>query len=340
MTKMPFVRSPECESNDLSTDLLKREYPNKEELFMKAIRIDHFGGPDVMEVREVHKPKPAADEVLVKAMAVGVNPVDYKIREGEYPEVQRDKLPITMGREVAGIVEEAGAQVAGFRPGDAVFAMVGADGGYAQYVRVPAYHLARVPVGMEWKQAAGVPLAAHTAWQALVKHGHIEQGQRILIHGGTGGVGHFAVQFAKVKGAQVYATASSDSLAFLEELGVDRAIDYKKEKFEEICHDFDLVVDLIGGETQARSWQVLGEGGRLVSTLEMPDAHHPQAEGKTGTRFTARPDGVELAQIAGLIEAGEVRVVIDHAFALNDASQALGYIANQHVHGKVVLQVA
>lgn len=134
---------------------------------MKAIRIDHFGGPDVMEVREVQKPKPAADEVLVKAMAVGVNPVDYKIREGEYPEVQQDKLPITMGREVAGIVEEVGAQVAGFRPGDAVFAMIGADGGYAEYVRVPAHHLARVPVGMDWKQAAGVPLACAPS-QALV----------------------------------------------------------------------------------------------------------------------------------------------------------------------------
>jgi NADPH:quinone reductase-like Zn-dependent oxidoreductase len=148
------------------------------------------------------------------------------------------------------------------------------------------------------------------------------------------------VQFARIKGAQVYATASTESLPFLEELGVDRAIDYKKEKFEDICSDFDLVIDLIGGDTQARSWQVLGEGGRLVSTLTMPDAHHPQATGKTGTRFTARPDGRELAEIAGLIEAGQVIVQIQKVYDLTEAAEALDFIANEHVHGKVVLRVA
>ncbi|WP_250635725.1 NADP-dependent oxidoreductase [Pseudomonas versuta] len=163
--------------------------------------------------------------------------------------------------------------------------------GFAEYSRVPAEHLALIPEGLDWPSAAGVPLAGHTAWQALVEHGQVEQGQKVLIHGGTGGVGHFAVQFAKVKGAEVYATASTDSLPFLRELGVDRAIDYKTERFEDICKDFDLVIDLIGGNTQARSGQVLGEGGRLVSTLTMPDAHHPQAAGKTGTRFTAEPRG-------------------------------------------------
>jgi NADPH:quinone reductase-like Zn-dependent oxidoreductase len=306
---------------------------------MKAIRIDHFGGPEVMEADDVTVPNPKANEVLVKNMAVGVNPVDFKIREGQYPEVKRDKLPLTMGREVAGLVEKVGTAVEGFQPGDRVFAMIGADGGYAQYSRVPAAHLALIPSAMDWRHAAGVPLAAHTAWQALVEHGRIEQGQKVLIHGGSGGVGHFAVQFARVKGAEVYATASTDSLEFLQELGADRAIDYTKEKFEDICHDFDLVIDLIGGETQSRSWQVLGKGGRLVSTLEMPDAHHPQAADKTGTRFTARPDGVELAEIAGLIEAGQVRVCIQEAFELEEAATALDVIANQHVHGKVVLRI-
>jgi NADPH:quinone reductase-like Zn-dependent oxidoreductase len=307
---------------------------------MKAIRIDTFGGPEVMNVRDVDIPNPAPNEVLVRNLAVGVNPVDFKIRQGQYPEVKQDKLPLTMGREVAGLVEAVGLEVDEFRPGDRVFAMIGADGGYAQYARVPAAHLAIVPSSLDWRHAAGVPLAAHTAWQALVEHGQLEQGQKVLIHGGTGGVGHFAVQFARIKGAQVYATASTESLPFLEELGVDRAIDYKKEKFEDICRDFDLVIDLIGGDTQARSWQVLGEGGRLVSTLTTPDAHHPQAKGKTGTRFTARPDGRELAEIAGLIEAGQVIVQIQKVYDLTEAAEALDFIANEHVHGKVVLRVA
>lgn len=306
---------------------------------MKAIRIDHFGGPEVTQFSEVSIPNPEPGEVLVKNLAVGVNPVDFKIREGQYPEVGEDKLPMTIGRELAGIVESVGEGVSKFGLGDRVFGMIGDDGAYAQFARAPADHLALIPPAMDWRHAAGIPLAAHTAWQALVDHGRLEAGQKVLIHGGSGGVGHFAVQFAKVKGATVYATSSADSLSFLETLGVDRAIDYKAVRFEDICHDFDLVIDLIGGETQARSWQVLGDGGRLVSTLEMPDAHHPDATGKTGTRFTARPDGQQLAQIAGLIDAGQVRVFIQEAFELTDAVKALDTVANHHVHGKVVLRI-
>jgi len=306
---------------------------------MKAIRIEQFGGPEVMQVRDIDTPELQAGEVLVKNFFLGINPVDYKIREGEYPEVKQEKLPLTLGREVAGLIEKVGPGVSTFKEGDRVFGMIGADGGYAEYSRVPAKHLALIPAELDWPAAAGVPLAGHTAWQALVEHGHIEQGQKVLIHGGTGGVGHFAVQFAKVKGAEVYATASTDSLPFLQELGVDRAIDYKTERFEDICKDFDLVIDLIGGETQARSWQVLGEGGRLISTLTMPDAHHPQAAGKTGARFIADPRGEELTEIAGLIAAGNVQVYIARTFELEEAAQALDFLANGHVQGKVVLRV-
>jgi len=307
---------------------------------MKAIRIEQFGGPEVMHVHDVEVPEPKAGEVLVRNVFVGINPVDYKIREGQYPEVKQDKLPLTLGREVAGLIEKIGQGVSGFKPGDRVFAMIGADGGYAEYSRVPAEHLALIPEGLDWPSAAGVPLAGHTAWQALVEHGQVEQGQKVLIHGGTGGVGQFAVQFAKVKGAEGYAPASTDSLPFLRELGVDRAIDYKTERFEDISKDFDLVIDLIGGDTQARSWQVLGEGGRLVSTLTMPDAHHPQAAGKTGTRFTADPRGEELTEIAGLIAAGNVQVYVAKTFELEEAKQALDFLADGHVHGKVVLHVS
>ncbi|MCF5706420.1 zinc-binding dehydrogenase [Pseudomonas syringae] len=306
---------------------------------MKAIRIAAFGGPEVMSLQDVDRPQAQQGEVLVKIMMAGINPVDYKIREGQYPEVKQDRLPLTLGREVAGVVVQLGEGVLQLNEGDRVFGMIGADGGYAEYARVPAEHLARIPESLDWQTAAGLPLAGHTAWQALVEHGHLEQGHKVLIHGGSGGVGHLAVQFAKVKGAEVYATASAESLPFLKSLGVDRAIDYKAERFEDICKNFDLVIDLIGGETQSRSWQVLGEGGRLVSTLEMPDAHHPQAEGKTGTRFIADPRGHELTEMAGYVDAGEVSVVIAETFPLEQAKAALDYLANGHVNGKVVLRV-
>lgn len=306
---------------------------------MKAIRIAAFGGPEVMSLQDVDRPQAQQGEVLVKVMMAGTNPVDYKIREGQYPEVKQDRLPLTLGREVAGVVVQLGEGVLQLNEGDRVFGMIGADGGYAEYARVPAEHLARIPDSLVWQTAAGLPLAGHTAWQALVEHGHLEQGHKVLIHGGSGGVGHLAVQFAKVKGAEVYATASAESLPFLKSLGVDRAIDYKAERFEDICKNFDLVIDLIGGETQSRSWQVLGEGGRLVSTLEMPDAHHPQAEGKTGTRFIADPRGHELTEMAGYVDAGEVSVVIAETFPLEQAKAALDYLADGHVHGKVVLRV-
>ncbi len=306
---------------------------------MKAIRIAQFGDSSVMSVADVDVPQAQAGEVLVRVIVAGTNPVDYKIRQGEFPDITEKDLPLTLGREVTGVIEQVGSGVSDFKVGDRVFAMIGADGGFAEFARVPAKHLAKIPKSLSWETAAGLPLAGHTAWQALVTHGSLEAGQKVLIHGGTGGVGHLAVQFAKVKGAEVYATASTDSLTFLKSLGVDRAIDYKKERFEDICKNFDLVIDLIGGETQARSWQVLGEGGRLVSTLEMPDAHHPQAATKTGTRFMAEPNGLELAQIAGLLEAGEVSMVIAKVFEWPEAAKALDYLANEHVHGKVVLRV-
>ncbi len=306
---------------------------------MKAIRISQFGGSDVMSFEEVDMPQANSGEVLVRVVVAGTNPVDYKIRQGEFPDITEKDLPLTLGREVTGVVEQLGDGVTDFNIGDRVFGMLGADGSFAEFAAVAAKNLAKIPASLSWEKAAGLPLAGHTAWQALVTHGSLEAGQKVLIHGGTGGVGHLAVQFAKIKGAQVYATASTDSLTFLKSLGVDRAIDYKKERFEDICQDFDLVIDLIGGETQARSWQVLGEGGRLVSTLQMPDAHHPDAAGKTGTRFMAEPNGLELTQIAGLVESDDVSVVIAKVFDLPQAAEALDYLATEHVHGKVVLRV-
>nr|WP_330208702.1 NADP-dependent oxidoreductase [Pseudomonas sp. Z13] len=245
-----------------------------------------------------------------------------------------------MGWEVAGLIEKVGQGVNEFKKGDRVYAMIGAAGGYAEYpaCRPRIWHGSpQASIGLTQRARHWPGIRPGRPWWNMARS---NMGKKVLIHGGTGGVGHFAVQFAKVKGAEVYATASTDSLPFLRELGVDRAIDYKTEQFEAICKDFDLVIDLIGGETQARSWQVLGEGGRLVSILTMPDAHHPQAAGKTGTRFTAMPRGEELAEIAGLIEAGNAQVYVAKVFELNEAAQALDFLSREHVHGKVVLRVS
>ncbi len=305
---------------------------------MKAIRIEQYGGPEVMRYVDIEVPEPNAGEVLVKVAAAGVDPVDYKIRQGHF--LGEDKLPRTLGRELAGTVARLGEGVSGLQPGDRVFGMIGDDGGYAEYACIAAANLASVPQAMDLVNAAGVPLAAHTAWQALFDHGGLTSGQQVLIHGGSGGVGHFAVQFAKARGATVYATGSDKSQAFLRSLGADRPIDYKQERFEDVCQDIDVVIDLIGGETQQRSWAVLREGGIIVSTLEEPKQEAPNAQGKSGVHFMAQPNGAQLEEIASLIDEGKVKVRIDRTFALQQADKAQSYLEQEHVEGKVVLTVA
>jgi NADPH:quinone reductase-like Zn-dependent oxidoreductase len=193
---------------------------------MKAVRIHEFGGTDVLRLEDLPKPVPAQGEVLIEIRAASVNPVDYKIREGKYPAVTADKLPVTLGRDAAGVVTEVGAGTTAFKVGDEVFAMLPQDrGGYAEWVSAPADVCAGKPATLDMVQAASAPLAALTAWQGLFTHGRLKAGQRVLIHGASGGVGPFAVQFAKVRGAEVFATASADNRAFVEGLGADRVID-------------------------------------------------------------------------------------------------------------------
>lgn len=303
---------------------------------MQAARIDRFGGPEVIHLETLPVPRPQADEVLVRVAAAGIDPVDYKIRQGHLPMIGADQLPLTLGRELAGVVAAVGDGVIGWHEGDRVFAMSGDEGSYAHYARVPAVHLARVPDGLDLELAAAVPLAAHTAWQALFEHGQLEPEERVLIHGGSGGVGHFAIQLAKGRGATVCATGSAASQAFIRQLGADRAIDYERERFEDLG-EFDLVIDLVGGETQRRSWAVLAPGGRLVSTLEEPDLTLPEAQGKVGRFFLVQPSGEQLAEIAALIERGQLAPHVGARFALQRAADAQRHLEEAHVEGKVVL---
>lgn len=307
---------------------------------MNAVRIDGFGGPEVMRLQEIPLPTPQQGEVLLKVRAASVNPVDYKIRSGKYPPVQADKLPYVLGRDVCGDVESRGPGASAFAEGDALYALLGIDrGGYAQYVVVKESEACRKPTSIDSVAAAAVPLAGLTAWQGLFRYGGLKAKQRVLIHGGAGGLGHLAIQFAKAKGAYVIATAGAESIDFVRQMGADVVIDYKKTRFEDEVHDMDMVFDVIGGETQDRSWSTLKKGGILVSTLGPPPQEKATAHGVRAAGYRAEPSGSELAEIGGLIDAGKVKPMVSRTFALKDAAAAQQFLEKEHPQGKVVLTV-
>jgi NADPH:quinone reductase-like Zn-dependent oxidoreductase len=238
---------------------------------IRKMRIHRFGGPEVLQLDEIEPSLPDAEQLLVTVHAASVNPVDYKIRSGKYPAVKDDRLPYTLGRDASGVVEKCGAQATRFKVGDAVFGMVSIfGGGYSERVVVDQAAIAAKPSGLDHVHAAAIPLAGQTAWQGLFRHGGLREGQSVLIHGGSGGVGHFAVQFAKARGARVLTTVSTENVEFARSLGADVVIDYKKQRFEDDVSDLDMVFDLIDGETRERSWKLLKKGGVLVSTLTDP----------------------------------------------------------------------
>ncbi len=307
---------------------------------MKGIWIHAFGGPEVLRLEDTPSPEPADGEVLVRILAASVNPVDYKIRQGGYPAVGDDKLPLILGRDVAGVVDRVGPGGDAFSVGDEVFAMLPLDrGGYAEFVAVRAEVCARQPEGADAAHAASAPLAGLTAWQGLFDHGGLQAGQTVLIHGAGGGVGHLALQFARASGAIVIATGRGEDHDLLKGLGATEVIDYQSQRFETQVREVDVVFDLVGGQTQERSWDVLKPGGVLVSTLTQPSQEKAAARRARGVRYTAHPDGRQLARIADLVAAGEVTLVIDRTYDLGEAAEAHRRLENEHVQGKIVLVV-
>src|ERR1700722_10362031 len=238
---------------------------------MKAIRIHQYGGTEVLAHVEMQRPAPGANEVLIKVKAASVNPVDWKIRDGHMKDFLPLTLPATLGSDVSGTVEEIGTGAARFKRGDEVYASLGLEGGgYAEYAVAKEAIVAEKPSTLDHVQAASVPVAGLTAWQALFEVAQLRAGQKVLIHGAAGGVGNFAVQFAKGKGAYVIGTASSRNQAFLGELGVNKVVDYQKTRFEDVVRNVDVVLDTMGGDTQERSFQTLKKGGILVSIVQPP----------------------------------------------------------------------
>jgi NADPH:quinone reductase-like Zn-dependent oxidoreductase len=307
---------------------------------MKAVRIRSFGGPEVLELAEMEMPTPRDDEVLIRVRAASVNPVDCKIRSGTYPVVKQDQLPKVLGRDVAGEIESCGRAVGNFKPGDTVYAMLnGGPGGYAEYVTVRADLVAPKPGQLDYRTAAAVPLAGLTAWQGLFDHGRLQAGQRVLIHGGAGGVGHLAVQFAKAKGATVATTVGTQDVGFVRNLGADQVIDYTRERFEDEVRDVDLVLDLIAGDTQERSWAVLKDGGSMISSLARPSEAKAREHHARASSFVAHPDRAELIEIGRLIDEGRVHPHVSAVFELAEAAEAQKQLERHHAQGKVVLQM-
>ena len=304
---------------------------------MRAVRIHKFGGPDVLQLDDIPRPQAADGKLLIRVAAASVNPVDYKIRRGGYPLVGEKDLPYTLGRDVAGTLEMAAA---GFDQGAEVYAHLDwADGGYADYALCAPSGVAAKPATLSMVEAGAVPLAATTAWQGLFDHGRLKAGQRVLIHGASGAVGAFAVQFARVAGAYVIGTASGDEIERVRRLGASEVIDYKAQRFEQVVSDIDLVFDLIGGETLQRSFAVLRRGGALISTVDEPDAARAAQAGVTASRYRAQPNAEQLSKIARLIDSKQVEVTLAKVFGLDAATEAHRFLEQGHPHGKVVLRV-
>ena len=304
---------------------------------MKAVQIHSFGGPDVLTYEEIPKPQPGPQEVLVRVRAAGVNPVDWKIREGLLGE---SPLPCVMGVDFSGTVEALGEDAGPYRVGDEVFGRAAnASGSYAEFAVARVDQIALKPAELDHAHAAALPVAALTAWQALFDVGRLEAGQNVLIHAGAGGVGGFAVQFAKWKGAYVVSTASAQNADYVDSLGADEVIDYRAVSFEEKVADMDLVLDTIGGETQERSWEVLKPGGMLVSIVEPPSEERAAERGLRSTFMVSKGRSDELAEIAGLVARGAVKVYVEKTLPLAEARQAQVQSQSGHTRGKIILLV-
>lgn len=308
---------------------------------MKAVRIHAWGDASRLQLDEVPIPDCGADEVLIRTVAASVNPVDWKIREGYLKDALPLKLPLTLGWDVSGVIERVGAAVTEFKPGDAVYSRpdITRNGTYAEYVVVRAAEVALKPATISHAEAASLPLAGITAWEALIEVGALRPTQRVLIHAGAGGVGTLAVQLARWRGAHVIATCSAANRELVLSLGADEVIDYRSEDFRELAKDMDLVFDTVGGEVQERSWSVLKPGGLLVSVVSPPAPARAEELGVRAAFVFIQPNARILRELAHLVEVGRLRPVVGAEFSLEDAARAQALSQSGRARGKTVLYV-
>lgn len=308
---------------------------------MKAVRIHEYGGPEVLTYEEAPVPELQPDEVLVRVHAVGVNPFDWKVREGQAKEYLKHALPLTPGWDVSGTIEAVGPDVRQLKPGDDVCGLldINRNGAYAEYAALRESSAALKPESLDHVHAAAIPLAGLAAWQALLHAGVLRAGQRVLIHGAAGGVGSFAVQLAKWKRAYVIGTASARNHAFLHSLGADEVLDYASTCFENSVRDVDVVLDTVGGDTLSRSWGVLRRGGVLVSIVAQPPPEQAVRRGVRQAFVFVVPMVAELAALCALVDCGMLKPVVDTVFPLTQARKAHILSEAGHTRGKIVLRV-
>ena len=307
---------------------------------MKAVVAHEYGAPDVLKLEEVPRPEPKEDEALVRVIASSVNPADPLTLTGKFAQEWGTHLPLVPGYDIAGIVEKTGAKVTQLKAGDAVYGYPTFGGGWAEYVTVKEWEVARKPRSLGFVEAAAVPMGALTAWQALVSTAHLQAGQTVLVHGGSGGVGSFAVQIGKARGARVIATASTANQDVLKQLGVDRPIDYSTTKFEEVAKDVDVVLDPVGKDTLARSYAVVKKGGVVMSLVARPDRAECENHGIHCAGIAVHPEAKDLAEIAQLIDAGKIKPIVSQVLPLSEAIAAQKQAATHHTRGKIVLRIA
>ncbi len=303
---------------------------------MKSVRIHSYGDNSVVAIEDIEKPKPGPGELLVRVGAAAVNPVDVQIRDGKHEQWLKHTLPLTLGCDVAGTVE-AGE---GFEPGTLVYAYLNLArlGAFAEFAVVKTEEAAAAPSTLDVVHAASVPVAALTAWQALFDTANLEYGQTVLIHAASGGVGSMAVQLAKWKGAHVIATGSEANREYVGALGADEFIDYKSQRFEDVVEDVDVVLDLVGGETQQRSLGVLKPGGFLVTLVGLIAEDQTKAAGVRAAMMAVQPNGARLEEIAKMFDDNLLKTLVEHRFPLADVTKAFDRLA-KGVRGKIVLTV-
>jgi NADPH:quinone reductase-like Zn-dependent oxidoreductase len=307
---------------------------------MRAVVIRGYGGPEVMKLESVARPEPADDEVLVRVVAASINPADVAIRKGYLAELVGN-FPIILGMDASGIVEKVGNKVIKYKVGDPVFAFftLKDEGGYAEFVTAKEEEIASKPGTVSFAQAAGAGAAGATAWEALIDTANLRAGQTVLIHGGSGGVGHLAIQIAKARGAKVFATASAANQEFLRQMGADVAIDYTRTRFEDVARDVDVVLDTVGEETLDRSYGVVRKGGIIVSIADEPKAAALEAHGIRGVAFRCTPKAGVLEELSKLMEAKKLTPMISQTFPMTQVVQAQDQIATHHTRGKIVLSI-
>src|SRR6266699_273246 len=311
-------------------------------LTMKAIVLHEYGSPEVLKYEDVPRPEPKEDQILVRVIAAGVNPVDGLIRSGMFAKYEKAVFPMILGADIAGVVEKVGSEVTKFKAGDPVFAYASlkSGGGYAEYALTTEREAAPKPKVLTYVEAAAGPVVALTAWQALIGTAKISAGQTVLIHGGSGGVGTFAIQIAKARGARVIATASTANQDLLKQLGADMTIDYTKQKFEDMAKDVDVVLDSVGKDTLARSYGVVKKGGFIVSLVARPDRNELNKRGIGGAALNVEANSDELAEIGKLFDEGKIKVIVSQTFPLSEAVKAQEQVATGHTRGKIVLKIA